>query len=479
MAAVDLQSFSADDYLDPETGEGWDDDQELPDPLSKCKESYDSIQAIVDDDKIPTHCVPVYMVEVLAKNLTDSMDLYDELMDEGYDKKFNTYADAVVSGGDKALKTWMYDHADDYFDCDVTMPIYCCKSCHYDYGSDAPECENCDNKYCNGWDTICTQPEVQCDGVEYGWYNVTGCPPDYSNWPGGEPAEYNRDNSIYWKLRDKDSKKFWATLYTDIGIEEKDVSFEDVEKYHFCTPAEPELCKYYGWDYNFPVTDGYERDDVINPKDVVQGAYKNLTGIVNDLPKAVKQLKENTYIGDANDLVDAISLPVYIIDSAVRNIETISDTVDEWEEEKRKGVILAFLTAIFFFVPVVGEVIGSVATLANVGRIIALLGEAGAIATDIYSLVDSKDNDPLTIFGIVLAPLAIFDAAQIAKAASKFRNMKSDDIAKLGKGIEESMSLINKGKSSCKLVKRNAFPVGSLPMSGLNGEAIWSRDFEY
>lgn len=56
---------------------------------------------------------------------------------------------------------------------------------------------------------------------------------------------------------------------------------------------------------------------------------------------------------------------------------------------------MAFPTVIFFFIPVIGEGAGAVSSMAAIGRIVALLGEVGNVALDIYTIVDDPDNAPL------------------------------------------------------------------------------------
>ncbi|KAK3317910.1 killer toxin alpha/beta [Apodospora peruviana] len=476
--AVDLQSFTLDDFHDPKGGDFPEDTQELPEALSDCKGSYDSLEKIGEAADIPSHCVPVYMVEVMANILTNSMKEYDDLMADGYDRKFNTYADAVVKSGKRAVRDWMYAHGNDYFTCDVVEPISCCKWCQSIHRPEHGECRYCDNKYCNGWDTVCENPEVNCPEQKTGWFNVTGpCPPDYSKRAGPLPVT-GYGQSIYWHLRNDKEAAFWADLYKGVGIEQKDLTFQNVENYHSCTPATPDQCKYFGWDYGIAVPHGYDKEDVIDPKDVVEDAYKNLKDVVHDLPRAVTQLKEGNYRGSAFDLADAMALPVFMIEEAVTNIKTISDKIDEMEEEKRKNLILAFLSAIFFFVPVLGQIASAVSSLATIGRVLAVLGTAGELATDIYNVVNTKGNDPLDIFGLVLAPLAIFDGVQIAKAASRARGMNTEDIGKLGKNVQGKMDLAKKTSTMCKLGKRNVFPMGALPVSGLiNSEPVLSSDY--
>ncbi|KAK4182792.1 glycoside hydrolase superfamily [Podospora australis] len=123
--AVDLQAFTFDDFTDPLTGEfpdlGIDDLDGFP-PLPDCNDAgkYDTLEKIRDDGaKIPYSCIPVYMTSVLSNTLSSAMKTYDDLMEDGYDRKFRTYADAIVKGSKRLVRTWMYDHGNDYFTCDV------------------------------------------------------------------------------------------------------------------------------------------------------------------------------------------------------------------------------------------------------------------------------------------------------------------------------------------------------------------------
>lgn len=215
---------------------------------------------------------------------------------------------------------------------------------------------------------------------------------------------------------------------------------------------------------------------MLNPKDVVKGARDKLNDVVPQLEDVVTMLRTGLWEGAEEDAGDAMALPVLMVQEAVKNMKEISDTVDKWEDEKRKNIILAFLSAIFFFVPILGQLVGTVASLANIARIIVVLGTLGEVATEIYQVVDNKDNLPLALFSVVLAPLAIMDAAQIGKAASRMRAASPNEIKALGKNINEGMQKVSGVNRVCRIpLQRREFPMGGLPMSGLNGEKMWAR----
>lgn len=126
--------------------------------------------------------------------------------------------------------------------------------------------------------------------------------------------------------------------------------------------------------------------------------------------------------------------------SATGNMGTVVEIADKITEEELKAFILEFLSAMFLIIPVIGEVVGSVAELADIGTIMALLGAAGNSAVDIYTIVDNLKN----------APLAIADIATITKASDLRRGMREANIAKLGDRVKGRIDAIDKLKGVCK-----------------------------
>lgn len=76
----------------------------------------------------------------------------------------------------------------------------------------------------------------------------------------------------------------------------------------------------------------------------------------------------------------------------MENVLTVADEIDA---EKRRALILEFLSAIFLFIPIVGEVTGSISALADIGAVLTMIGVMGNVATDIYGMASSKKNQLL------------------------------------------------------------------------------------
>ncbi|KAH7310815.1 hypothetical protein B0I35DRAFT_358159 [Stachybotrys elegans] len=467
----DILSFTDDEWLGPE---GTAPEEPAPPERAECKGTYDQLSSIPSDT--PRHCKNLYILQSLRKMLKDTLQTYDNLINGGYDKKFNTYADAVVQGGNKQVENFMFTKGNDYFKCKLWAETTCCSFCYGNPGQD-PErtCRYCENYDCN-WDTVCNNPESTCWEPERRYKEIDiNCPPDYSERTHSDPWVPNQlysSDAVTWNFRDGKQDQFYADLFTETQIKKEDITFKSVNRIS-CIPAESaEQCSRHDHDHNFPVTQGFDRSDVLNPKHTVKDARGKLNNMGPDLDTAIALIKKKAFAGSEYDLVDALSLPITMVADAIDSMQKIDDTVDKWDAEKRKNILLAFLSGIFLIVPVVGQVVGSIATLANIGRIIAMVGIAGNVALGIHDVVDNKDNPALAIFGLVLEPLAILDVAKMSKAAQVKRAMSPEDLTKLGGTAGSRLDQIKNANNFCpaKPKKREiSMEFETMPMTSLNG----------
>lgn len=198
-----------------------------------------------------------------------------------------------------------------------------------------------------------------------------------------------------------------------------------------------------------PKPSGYDQSDVTNPKDVVSQGLTNAQVLGPQIDNIMLEMSFSSYDGNGQDLVDSLVLPVVMIAEGVDSMEKVVATADQIEAAEEKAILMAFLSALFLFIPLVGEAIGTIAELANIGRIVALLGESGNTALDIYDVVSGDDNAPLAIFGRITAPLALSDLVAVGKAADLKRAMKADDVASLGKNIELRITTAHNINGAC------------------------------
>ncbi|KAH7016502.1 uncharacterized protein B0I36DRAFT_397093 [Microdochium trichocladiopsis] len=455
--AVDLQKFTG-DSLEGLSGE----DEEGVTPLPKCADvgKYNKLEDVENNIKsIPLHCRSAHMLNAMQKILSDALTGYDRLLSGGYDDSFKTYADVVVDGSKRAVEDFMYENGKDFFTCKNNNP---------------PDnyCRYCEDFDCGWAGNICNQPDVICSGHEFRYKDMDmPCPPDYSMRSGTGPTGRYWPQTTRWTLRSGKQDDFYGALYKSTGIDKDNIRWTDVHHWTCAPTNSKEICQKRNWDINFPVPHGYDREDVLDPKDVVEGARKNLTEIGPGISNVLDGVKAQTFFGSVDDIVDAMIVPIVMVEDAVAQMGKVKELADKIDAQKREMIIMAFLSAIFFFVPVMGAVVGAFTSLANVARIMALVGSLGGAGLDIYDIVKSDSNDFLAIFGLVLAPLDILSVAKITEAASIRRNMKADDIKALGEVPKARMDTIERirGNGACRASRSRDLTFDDLQMSGLDG----------
>lgn len=94
--AVDLQEFHDEDDMD------WYFSDPPAPSTDGCSGDYSDLDSIPQD--APAQCKNLYILQALKHILDDSLKECNDLLNGGYDKKFETYADAVVKGGNEGLE---------------------------------------------------------------------------------------------------------------------------------------------------------------------------------------------------------------------------------------------------------------------------------------------------------------------------------------------------------------------------------------
>jgi hypothetical protein len=461
--AIDLQAYTDD-------GEGLD-DEDLPDmPYTPCDAQYNTLDDLdAAATSIPDHCVTLYTVTALKNLLNEALTNYTSMMADGYDKKFNTYAKAIASSAGKTLNDFIYANGNKYFSCIVSEFSICCDQCkganqltptYCDYCFQGGCWQTCNIAGCNKRDES-SLLEVREGGGPGGagagntqelitkQVNASEpCPPDYSKRGYGPNNPYVQ--SVYWKFVNESG--FYADMTAKSGIPKDKTKIGNINRGNDCAPsAKPgDDCWGTGYDYNIPVINGYSSSDVANPKDIVSKGLTQAQALVPQVNSIVSQLGVDGWIGVGDELIDSISMPILMIASATENMAEVVQVADEISAEQAKAFILAFLSAVFLIIPIIGEVVGSIGELANIAIILELLGAAGNAAMDIYTLIKDPQNAPLAIMDLVLSPLALANLGTLQRAASIRRGMAEGDIARLGGKVSSRLKTIEKVKGTCK-----------------------------
>lgn len=481
--ALDLQSFDNDvdnsDVSDTDDGDwdasdpgddaelglpmldDFDEDEVLPptdNPLSPCNETYNTIDELdAAAGQIPYRCKTLYTISTLSLMLNNALQNYTEMMKDGYDGKFQTYAESVSGNAAQSVQDFVNQNGNKYFSCIISEVEVCCDYCK-NGKNPADQCNYCFNgkcsQYCDSLGNCHSKREgvghpMPTDKVAYSNQSEP-CPPDYSKRGYGPNNPY--EQSVYWTLNNDKVDQFYGDMLNSTGIAQNKTKIGTNNRGNACPPsAKPnDVCWGAGMDYGIPMINNYGPSDVTNPKDLFIKALSNATDLGSQLTDAILDLRMNAYTGDGFELIDSLSLPVFMVVEASENMATVDSVAEKIDAEKRKSIILAVIGAILFFIPIVGEVVGSVAEGADIAAIVTFLGVAGNAAMDTYTALDDPQNAPLAILGLILAPLALSDVARIGQAANIRRGMSDGDVAKLGGKMAGRMATINKITGLCR-----------------------------
>ena len=406
-------------------------------PLGPCTATYTTLEDIENDSgKISTFCGVWYVLEVLSAKLEAAQSRYDQIMKDGYDGYFDTYAKYIVEQAPDAMRQFLKDRGKEFFDCDIMERIECCRICEFE------------NKNCR-W---CT--DSNCDLIDSPWGSDPGvtwekraeaCPPDYSERGIGETWEF----TTYWKLRQADTEKFYDAVLSDVGIDRDKVKFAEWSQLldHTLDPAcahqMEDYCYYTGFWNNASYVADFGKGDVINPKDTVNSAVSSIGGLRFNLTVVIMQVMAGRYVeeGFLPDIVNSVSLPVFMMEDAVTHMEDVVEMAKEIEQADIKFLVLNFLSALFLALPFLGEALPALG-FAQLGRFVTIFAETGNTALAIESVVSDPSTAPLLIFSLIMSGRSIRDTNRLARAAKLRAGMRDEDFNAFSIAITSKMNKI-------------------------------------
>ncbi|KFX94360.1 hypothetical protein O988_06345 [Pseudogymnoascus sp. VKM F-3808] len=450
---------------DPDDG----DDPYVPDPgddepFPTCPYSpatMDELSNLNYNNEVPPRCVPKYMLAILLALLEDLTNRYNDMLDDDYDHFYDVYSEYIVKNSEEVLYNFMLDESDHYYHCKIWQQYPCCTSCdEYDWD-------------CTGCLDPCEILSGQDNGIRYKLRDQP-CPPDYSQRNNIKPKEYQ---SIIWSFKNDGAEdNFWGAVEAEVGAPRKRFEIVDHE-YVFTAFDDPEMgnngaCEreynLYGWDgmkdtcqqqyfwsYS-PHLNGFVADDVFNPKDTVEKVMKN---IKDDVIQAIAELTlaviADEYYSDENDLVDALALPVFMLQAALDSMQSVLDMGKDIEETETKEFIINLFSSLL----VVASMGGGALVEAGwklLGKWLVRAAESGHAAISLVAVVENPDSAPLLIFGLIMSGRTILETQKVAKAATLRRSMKYEEITSFNKEVGALMKLeeeLNKKPASSSVCK--------------------------
>ncbi|KAJ4996385.1 chitinase [Colletotrichum sp. SAR 10_66] len=386
-----------------------------------------------------------YTPSATRRVLNKAMIDYDKIIADGYDKYFNFYADYVVSTSGEALNDFLENKGKDYFTCNVIEKITCCRQCHYKLGDKSKECQHCTLQMCETISSAWDEPAE--------WHNVSEpCPPDMSKRGVAPKDGGHQQQSIFWTLRESKKDAFWADVTAEVGAPQEKMPFRNRATYGarvedrecgFGRVWAKESCHYENNWFNVPLLKDFQRNAVVNPKDDVKKALEMVGGLKDGLDVMELEMRAGQFDGVAGDVVDAVALPVFMVEESIKSMQHVAELGKDLEEQEKKALIMMFLMAVFFIMPAVGSVVGSLG-FSTLGRVLMLLGEAGSLGQGIYGVVEDPESAPFLIFSLIMGANGLRDVGKVAKAARARRSMTTEQIGKLGPGIQGRLTTIDK-----------------------------------
>jgi chitinase len=398
--AVDLDK----DYGSSGIGNNGDDDTNQSGgkncPLTK---EYADLEALANDGDVSDDCRPVLAISILEKMLDGSMTKYNAA-DNGYAKNFEAYQRVIKKSAEAAFSKfadWEFGNIRKYTDCDFQRSG----------GKD---------KY-NG----------PCE-----------------NLMKDDPLIFQGKMTMKMTIRDSDG--FYDALEAEAGIISDWIELgefkEEVNDCSGCQGSPSCLCIYK--DVTITGIPVLKKDfGIPDPKEIIKSI--DLEAVKNDMSARFFDIVAGIWDGSNGDVVQVLSVPVFLFAQAVDSMEEAKEKGGEIREEEKKNLILTIISALLFLIPFVGEIAAIAAGAATVARMIAMAGLIGNAAFTIADVVANPENAVMAIMGLIGAgrvrkPRDFADLGAARRAQTKY------DISKMGATFKKHDDSLQKILGNCR-----------------------------
>lgn len=379
-----------------------------------------------------------YLTNALVQNITSSFQKYDDIMQDDYAGKFEIYRRLVTAQAAVQIHDYMLKHRAAGWLCVDTWSAEnrCCADCVYGYGQH--------DRRCLDIETECKKPgnsdsTTICE--ESTNVTVVECPNEVPQHP----------NELTWVLND--ANMFYDNMEKDFGIPRDWIELGDFDVYlnYGCIWAQHTESKQgltqcrkntdVFWHGFAMFKDDY---DLPNPANIIKEARDKTNAVLEETKDAIKGAESG--LDPWRDISSTLILPALSLASAVENMEGIVKTANDEIERERKEGIADFITAIFFFIPIAGEIAASISLTLRI--IIDIAGALADTSYSIYDAVHNKNHSFATIMGIIFSgagALGVFKGA-----STEWRAMKGSDRTALPKTFNDDVNVVRKLLAFCK-----------------------------
>ncbi|KAH0496221.1 hypothetical protein TgHK011_003592 [Trichoderma gracile] len=268
--------------------------------------------------------------------------------------------------------------------------------------------------------------------------------------------------SVEYELTDEEG--FYADVAATLGIDREWIAWGDRGKNYYCAAmAEDKPRRPYG-NGNMPVCHRIFRhrlnvpvkasdDDivVVNPKEIIESSWTNITALQRKLLATFADLALDIF-QDATiqvpefDAIVAFAMPVLQLAESIDSMKDIKVIGERVMEEKKRELIFKILTFVFMALPFVGEALAM------------LVSEAGNAAVTIADIFEDPTSAAFAMLGLIVG--AAGGGGKLSRTeslgeASKARGlMKAADLAKFPQRFRDRDALVQKisKKSVCSVL---------------------------
>ncbi|KAI8265318.1 Mutanase [Colletotrichum sp. SAR 10_98] len=275
------------------------------------------------------------------------------------------------------------------------------------------------------------------------------CTPPKSSW-GRQYAAWE----LRYELTDQDG--FYKAIAADLGIEKDWVKFGLDKSIKQCeesgssagdikTGTGTRPCRTYTQKREgFPMQS--DNVEVPNPKEMIQSALPGVDSLSTVVASTYFGMATESHTADEEDILTAVSMPVYMLQSAVESMKEIKNIGAEVQKREQEHLILMVLSIVLMVVPFIGEAVGAVfGGIAWVARLALLIGEAGNVALGVYDIVKDPASAPFAILGMLVCPMGLpskGERAAFKQAGDTRRALKSSDLKLFGTNFNNKDSKV-------------------------------------
>ncbi|PSK43627.1 THO complex subunit 3 [Elsinoe australis] len=362
--------------------------------------SFDSLEGL-NNANTPSFCKQFYAMDTLLVMFGSALAKYTDV-NNGYDTEFTAYTKYVKQQVPRQLD-----------DCIGWPSGKCLKYFHCEFRGDGP--------------------------------TISGdCP--LPNVVPGELSSY----SIKYTLKDEDG--LYNDLLNSYGVEKSYIKFGDVKKGssgNSCRAGKMNCEPTYRQWLDRPMSaDNYE---VTNPKDIVTKALQGAENLKIQLQATSIDIQLGLLRGSFDDALQVMSLPVLLTGQAVESMAQAKEIGEDFAEEEKKNLALTIVSAVFCFVPFVGEAAAAAAGMTTLARLIALVGLTGNAALTIADVMENPRAAPMAILGMLLRRTPGGSAVRTLKGLSDLANIRRGlNAPKIGAFFQKNDGLLQSAVKACK-----------------------------